>query len=145
MAGWFYALLGLIGGVASTVVGSWISSKFHVYHQNRTVHLEAIRDTVLIPLRSGLEEHFRPLVANLTPVVLVEHNAKQFDDQAKVTEEPTIWGPSLVALFPLACVFGQIESALLQDAKTNHFSELLASIDRFLLGELSTYVTECRS
>lgn len=41
-----FAVGGVVTGVASTVVGSWISSKIHVYHENRRVHLEEIKQKV---------------------------------------------------------------------------------------------------
>lgn len=42
--------LAYLGGVASTLVGSWVSSKIHGYHENRKVHLEDIKQKVLSPL-----------------------------------------------------------------------------------------------
>ncbi len=49
-------------GVASTVVGSWISSKIHIYHENRRVHLEEIKQKVLIPISDFLTNDYAMLV-----------------------------------------------------------------------------------
>jgi hypothetical protein len=43
-----------VTGVTSAVIGSWISSRIHVYEEHRRVHLEALRDKVLVPMRTGL-------------------------------------------------------------------------------------------
>ena len=39
-------LLIWVGGVAATVVGSWASSKIHVYQESRKAHLEDIKQKV---------------------------------------------------------------------------------------------------
>lgn len=131
--GWVYALFGWVGGAASTVGGSWISSKIHVYHENRRAHLEELKDKVLIPLREGLSKHYAPLVSNLAPILLVQQAATEFFEEAKVTQEPTEQGEVLSAASPMTSVFGPLDAALLQDARTNHFRDLLARVDQFIM------------
>ena len=70
-----FAVSGLVTGVASTVVGSWISSKIHVYHENRKVHLDEIKQKVLVPLKETLTEKYAALVKHkfFAVVELVGH------------------------------------------------------------------------
>ena len=106
---WLFRLLAFIGGAASTVVGSWISSKIHVYYEQRKAHLDDLKEKVLIPLRTSLQG-LRSKVFHLTPVVFVEMAAAtHFDEKAKATEEPTEQGDVLVAAFPGAKVFGLLD------------------------------------
>lgn len=142
MPAWAYALLGWIGGVATTVGGSWLSSKIHVYHEAKKVHLEALRDQVLIPLRSGLEEHLKPFLIQQKPVVVVDLNPNEFKESAKVTEEQTDWAIRIAANCPFGRVFGKIESALLQDAQMRHFVALMASLEE-LCKEWLDYSGRC--
>jgi len=128
---WLVRLLVYIGGVASAVVGSWVSSKIHVYHENRKAHLEDIKEKVLMPLRSGLE-HFKPFVFCQKAIVSVEHGPREYHEKARVSEYPTEEGPLLVAAFPGTRVFGLAEPALLQDATKNHFRNLMAKVDDFV-------------
>lgn len=130
---WLVRLLAFIGGAASTVAGSWISSKIRVYHDNRKAHLEDLKQRVLVPLRDGLEEHFRPLVFHLTSVVRVEMGAAtEFRERAGVTESPEERGDVLAAAFPGSLVFGPLDSALLHDATKVHFRKQMDRVNTFV-------------
>jgi hypothetical protein len=123
-------LLVWIGGAASTVSGAWVASKWHVYHDSRKAHLDDLKQRVLIPLRAGLEEHLRPLVFHLVPVAYVEMAATtEFHEKAAVTEAPTEEGDVLQGAYPGAVVFAPLDSALLEDARTSHFSKQFSRID----------------
>jgi hypothetical protein len=123
-------LLVWVGGAASTVSGAWVASKWHVYHDSRKAHLEDIKQRVLIPLRAGLEQHFRPLVFHLVPVIYVQMAATtEFHEKAAVTEAPTEEGDVLQGAYPGAVVFAPLDSALLEDARKSHFSKQLSRID----------------
>jgi hypothetical protein len=111
------AVLGWIGGVASTAVRSWLGGRFQGYEQERKGHRDELAEKVLRPLRAGLEKHFKPLVTLQQPLLSIEHAATEFDRSALVTEEPAKYGPYLVARFPSESVFGPIESTLLHDAR----------------------------
>ena len=138
-----FRLLVWIGGAASTVAGAWVASKWHVYHDSRKAHLDDIKQRVLIPLRAGLEEHFRPLVFHLVPVVYVQMAATtEFYEKAAVTEAPTEEGDVLQGAFPGAVVFAPLDSALLEDARKTHFSEQLSRIDR-LYARWTAHSGEC--
>lgn len=140
---WLVRLLAFIGGVVSTVAGSWISSKIHVYHDNRKAHLDDLKQRVLVPLRNGLEKHFRPLVFHQVPVVFVQLDATtQFDEKAKATEEPGKRGEVILGAFPSAAVFASLDSALLEDAKNGHFRNQLSEVDKFIRDWVA-YAAEC--
>ncbi len=136
-------VLAWAGGVATTVAGSWISSKVHLYYEEKKAHLQEIKTKVLDPLRTGLDEHFRPLVGNIQPNVVVEPGAPTlFDEQAKSTEETNESADLLIGRSPAARVFAGVDDALLEDAKRNHFTEQLSSLDTFL-GNWRSYTGDC--
>ena len=141
---WLISLGGLVTGVASTVVGSWISSRFHIYDENRRVHLEALRDCVLKPLRAGLEDHLKPVLTRKVPVVCVVHDAKIFHPHAKVTEQSESFANVLAGVFPFGGIYQSVEMALLHDARTHHFTDLMKTIDSFLK-ECIDYAGECQA
>ncbi len=126
-------LLVWIGGVASTVAGAWVTSKIRVYHDARKAHHEDLKLQVLSPIREELADIFGPSVTGQAPLLSVEWARVEFDEHAKASEEPSFEGEVLVAPFPTAKVFGQIHSALLEDAQKNHFAELMKRVDAFLL------------
>jgi hypothetical protein len=121
--------LGWVGGVATTAVGAWVSGRFHSYEQERKEHREDLKDKVLVPLRAGLERYASPLLTGQVSLLSIEHAATDFDASASVTEEPAKYGPVLVAKFPSAAIFGPLDSALLHDARTNHFRGLFGKFD----------------
>ena len=133
---------GVVFGIVLTAVGSWITSKIHIYHENRKAHQEDLRAKVLIPLREGLKKHFRPLLVQEEPAISLLDFAQQPRLKAKVTEEPTVGGPQLAAKFPFGHVFESIEPALLDDAKTNHFVDLVPMLDALLM-DWTDWVQEC--
>jgi hypothetical protein len=123
-----------VTGVGSTVAGSWVTGKIQSYDQERMAHRDDIRDKILQPLRTGLGQHVSPLMSGQAPILLTEHAATSFDFNARVTEEPTKFGPVLVAKFPSARVFGPLDSALLHDAETNHLPRLFAKFNEVYKG-----------
>lgn len=123
-------ILGWIGGAATTIAGAWISSRFHDYQQEWREHREDLRGKVLHPMRMELAKYISPFLSGQSPVLVTEHAATGFSFGASVTDDPERYGPVLVAKFPTAFVFGPIDSALLHDARTNHFRELFAKYDQ---------------
>src|SRR5882672_9122092 len=68
----FGRLVGLlvwIGGVGSTVVGSWVASRIRVYDDNRKAHHDEIKQNVLMPLHDGLAGDYARLVTHESPAV----------------------------------------------------------------------------
>ena len=71
------SLLIYVGGVVTTIFGSWVSGKLRVYDDSRKAHLDDIKQKVLIPLRDGLLEHYGPLVSHRSHVVIGESRVRQ--------------------------------------------------------------------
>jgi hypothetical protein len=142
---WVYVLLGWVGGIVATVIGSWISSKIKIYQDERKSHRDELQQRVLIPLHDGLEQHFRPLVFNLRPVVTVAMGATtHFDAKAKATDEQIERGDVLLSPFPASTVFGSLDTVLLEDARKNHFPKQLAEVDRFMERWIA-HASECHA
>lgn len=142
-AEWPVRLLAFVGGVASTVAGSWISSKIHVYHDSRKAHLEDLKKQVLVPLRDALEHHLRPLVFHQVAVISVHTGATtEVLEKPKVTEAQTRWGDVLTVASPRATIFSSVDSALLQDARKSHFDRDIARVDA-LVSSCEAYAHDC--
>ncbi len=142
---WVYVLLGWIGGIVATVIGSWLASKIRVYHDERKFHRDDLKQRVLIPLHGGLEQHFRPLVFGLEPFVFVQTAAPtEFHEDAKATEGQIEQGDVLQGAFPSSLVFGPLDLVLLQDVRETHFKKEMGAVDKFVAGFL-TPVGECHA
>ena len=117
------------GGVASTIVGSWVSSKIHGYHENRKVHLEDIKQKVLSPLGRLLSNDFVALVTHKSPVILEQWGTRSRNETAGVTEPRTAEGPLLAMVVP--DLMAGLDPALYADARKNHFPGLLKQVELF--------------
>jgi hypothetical protein len=127
---WIVRLLLYVSGVASTIVGSLISSKIRVYHDNRKAHLDDIKQKVLIPLNNALAGTYRPLVKHQSPVVIEEWGVRIRKKDVSVTEYPNEQGPLLVSVAP--DIRSAMDQALYLDAKKKHFSKLIIQTEKFL-------------
>ena len=125
---WF-AIGGLVTGVASTIAGSWISSKIHVYHENRKVHLDEIKQKVLVPLKEILIGKYAALVKHKTFAVLEHWGTRKRLEGVSVIQNQTEEGPSLVGVFPY--MWAGVDSALHADAKKKHFSRIMQQLEAF--------------
>jgi hypothetical protein len=135
-----FAVGGIVTGVASTVAGSWISSKIHVYHENRKAHLEDIKQSVLIPIRNVLDGEFAGLVTHKSSAVLMIWGTYGRKEIASVTDHQTEDGPLLVPALP--DISRSADTALYADAKKKHFSELVKQAEQF--GEVwRAHANEC--
>ena len=124
-----FAVGGVVTGVASTVAGSWISSKIHVYHENKTAHLEDIKQKVLIPLGDVFTREYAVLVTHKSPAVLEVWGPRSRRENASVTEHQSEEGPLLRAALP--DMRAGLDPALYTDARRNHFSKLLGQAESF--------------
>jgi hypothetical protein len=124
-----FAVVGVVTGVASTVAGSWISSKIHVYHENRNAHLEEIKQKVLIPISDALAGDFAGLVTHKSTAVLMVWGTYSRRELASVTDHQTEEGPLLVPALP--DISRSADTALYADAKKKHFSELMNQAEQF--------------
>ncbi len=132
-----------IAGRASKLGDLWISSRIQVYEEHKRVHLEALRDKVLKPMRTGLQEHLWPFLAHQRAIVTVVPDARTFNPNAKVTEDAESLASLLVAVFPFSRIDEGIEPALLRDAQTHHYRELMQGVDTFVK-DCIDYAGKCR-
>ncbi len=135
-------LLLWIGGVASTIVGSWVSSKIHVYQENRKAHLEDIKSKVLVPIRDELEE-FEPFVFNRQPLFSLTHTTTNYHQNAPLTESSVEAERLLSAAFPTGWLFRGTEPALTQDVRTTHLPEVMEALSKFVKN-WTLYTGECQ-
>lgn len=112
---WSVKLLYYICGVASTIVGSWISSKIRVYHDARNSHRDDLKRRVLEPLRKSLASY-------VAPRFTVLYQAQQYNPQAPSAEYPSTYGPSVSVEIPGS---PELDDALLQDAHLCHYPDLI--------------------
>jgi hypothetical protein len=122
---WLFRLLAFIGGVVSTVVGSWVSSKIHVFHENRRAHRDELKAKVLIPLRDCLEVDFTPVVTLQQAAVCGRWDNASFVNVARSTENQNRFELVLEAVHPWQKFKVDADPALYQDARKKHFPELL--------------------
>jgi len=114
-----FAAAGVVTGVASTVTGSWISSKIHVYHENRKVHLDEIKQKVLLPIRESLSEKYAALVQHKTFAVREQWGTRRRIEGASVIQDQIEQGPSLVVVIPN--MHEGVDSTLYADTKKEAF------------------------
>ena len=131
---------GLVTGVVSTVIGSWISSKIGVYHESRKAHLEEIKQKVLMPIQDGLGG-YSALVHHQSPVV-TDSWVRRRKEKISVTEHPNEEGPGLSTVAP--DIQSATNPALYTDAKKRHFPEQIAHTEKFL-AEWHSHAEACRA
>jgi hypothetical protein len=124
-------LLLYLAGVLSTIVGSWIASKIHVYHDNRKLHHEELKQKVLSPIRTALDDSYASLVKHASAVISESWGTQQLVQGAKITEYPEVQGPVLQAADLRGNSERNLDEALLADARENHYRELIVSWERF--------------
>ncbi|HWO39441.1 MAG TPA: hypothetical protein VNO32_62505, partial [Candidatus Acidoferrum sp.] len=135
-------LLIWVGGAAATVVGSWASSKIHVYQESRKAHLEDIKQKVLLPLSDGLAEHYGVLVTHRSPVVIEFWGVRLRKENVSVTEYPNEHGPVLTKVVP--DVMAATDPALYTDARKKHFRKVIKHTEEFLAA-WKAHAEECYS
>lgn len=118
---WSIHLLYWVGGVATTVAGSWVSSKIRDYQEARNHHRDDIKEHVLRPLRSKIE------AMQLLPTFSVEWFQQNRNPTASAQEPPVTYGHVLSMNEPDPDSGNPIEQALLEDARVNHYVDLIAS------------------
>jgi hypothetical protein len=150
-----YALVGWVGGVATTVAGSWVATKIHVYHAHRDSHRDELRTSVLEPLLACLRDKILPLARIAVP--LVEGGATQtiYHENARSTEPDYGNGEALIIEAPWNNFKYHVDPVLYEDARTRHFGDLIRRVEDFArawekytdevtdwVGELSQRITE---
>jgi len=119
-----------VSGVASTIVGSLVSSKIHVYHENRKAHLEEMKQKVLTPLSDALAEKYGSLVTHRSPVVIEYWGVRLRKENVRVTEYPNEHGPVLTKVTPN--IIAAADPALYTDARKKHFHKVINHTEQFL-------------
>jgi len=93
-AEWLVRILFGIGGIAATIIGSWIVSAIRVYHDNRKAHLDE-KQKVLVPLAEATGEGFQRLVSHDSPVIGEQWGERGIRTNARVTEADVEEGSGL--------------------------------------------------
>lgn len=140
---WLFRLLAFIGGVISTVIGSWVSSKIHVYHDHRNTHHEELKARVLRPLLKTTTQHI-PLVEHKDPVVTEGWGLLRFAKEARTTESGVEYGTILKTSNPWSETLQSVDHALLEDAREAHIKELMADVSQ-LAQDWEAHVDRCVS
>jgi len=117
----FYIFL---GAVISAIVG-WFSSQVNHYRDSRKHHLEQIKKQVLEPLKASLQ------AANLKPIIAASWQLHTYNPDASASEIPVAAGPVLVVDAPHVGLGLSFDEALLEDARTRHYADLIGSIENF--------------
>ena len=121
-------LLIWIGGVATTIAGSWIASKVRLYHDDRRSHHQELKDKVLIPLRDLLAEQ-QVLFSHQVPVLSEKWGQSTMPIlDARPDQDAFQAGAFLHANDPWPSAFAGLDRALFEDAKHVHYKKLMADI-----------------
>lgn len=114
-------LFGIIIGVVTTVIGSWVVSRIHLYQEARNAHRDEIKEQVLEPLRTTLMTRPTSLFFS------AEFTARSYDHRASAEQAPTKHGYVLrLSGASLGSTTG-VDDALFEDARTHHHQALMAA------------------
>jgi hypothetical protein len=122
---WVYVLIGWIGGIVATVLGSWLASKIRTYHDSVKSHHDDLKNKVLTPLRDVLTMNL-PLFKHGKPVVFESWERLAYAKDARAEEDAGRHGPLLKAVNPWTETFDSVDRALFEDARTGHHKELIS-------------------
>ena len=134
-------LLIWIGGVATTVAGSWIASKIRLYHDDRKSHHQELKDNVLLPLRDLLAEQ-QALFAHQAPVLTEKWGHSMPILDARPDQDAFQSGAFLHVNDPWPDAFAGLDRALFEDAKRIHYKKLMAEIAA-LSSSWKAHTTRC--
>lgn len=123
---WFVRLLAFIGGAGSTVVGSWISSKIRLFHDDQKSHHQELKQRILLPLRDLLVQN-ETLFKHRAPVITEKWAQLQTRD-ARPDQDASVYGARLESGNPWPDTFSALDRALLEDAKRVHYKSLIAEV-----------------
>jgi hypothetical protein len=122
---WSVKLLLYVSGVASTIVGSWVSSKIRLYHDARNAHRDELKQKVLEPLRSAVQSQYR--ISQFG----IGWQPRKIDRDAKVEQVPVEFGPVLGIVEASQDLVPALDSALLADAESYHYQHEIAIWEEF--------------
>jgi len=131
-----------VGGAASTVVGSWISSKIRLYDDDRKSHHQELKDKVLLPLRDLLAEQ-QKLFGHQVPVLTEKWGPSRMPIlDARPDQDAFESGAFLHVNDPWPAAFSRLDRALAEDAKRVHYKKLMAEIAA-LSSSWKTHTAHC--
>lgn len=117
------------GGAASTLVGSWltswVSSKTGVYHNARNSHMEELKQSVLQPIRDALDTQYSGVSFS------IDWRGQQYNQLATARELPVMYEPMVIFADPGPSIQSALDGAFLEDARTNHYPDLISGWDEF--------------
>jgi hypothetical protein len=139
---WLIRVLAFVGGAGSTVVGSWISSKIRLYHDDRKSHHQELKDKVLLPLRDLLTEQ-QTLFGHQVPVLTEKWGRSTMPIlDARPDQDAFESGAFLHVNDPWPAAFSGLGRALYEDAKRVHYEKLMAEIAA-LSSSWKTHTANC--
>jgi uncharacterized protein (DUF2384 family) len=122
-----YVLIGWIGGIVATVIGSWLASKIRVYHDSRKSHHDELKSKVLTPLRDVLAANLQ-VFRHQAGVVSEAWDRLSYTRDARAEEDAGRHGSVLRIADPWIDAFDSTDRALFQDAKDRHYRAILSEV-----------------
>jgi hypothetical protein len=122
---WVRVFYILIGALISALVG-WVSSLYNHYRDSRKHHSQELKQHVLEPLRAATA------TPALTPNFEISFGPQTYNPNVGVSEYPVSHGPVLLVHEPEIILHRVTETALLQDARKNHYMRLIARWEKFV-------------
>jgi hypothetical protein len=124
---WVYVLIGWIGGIVATVIGSWLASKIRVYHDSKRSHHDELKSKVLTPLRDVLAANLQ-VFRHQKGVVNEAWDRLSYAKDARAEEDAGRNGSVLKIVDPWTDAFDSMDRALFQDAKERHYPTIVSQV-----------------
>ena len=126
-------LLIWIGGVASTVAGSWLTGRIRAYQDDKQAHLVQIKEEILKPIRDGIAERFLPLLTYEDVPFAGKYQQVRSSDSPNVLEPAFQEHLQIVPTTPTyEDLVAKLPRGLLQDARWKHYPVLFDEIGSFI-------------
>jgi hypothetical protein len=117
-----------VGGVATTVVGSILTSQIKIYFDSRNNHRDELVTKILQPLHDLIKSQYIPVMP------IVEFDWHSYNSSARAQDNPFESGMQVRFLDPGPEAEEMLPSALFEDARSSHYHKLIADWDRFKKG-----------
>jgi len=114
----------LLGGTTTLIVSSLVL-KLQIYLEAQKNHLDDLKKQVLVPLSDESKRLGNP------PSFLVNWGLQQYNASAPSYESPILEGPVLLSSIGPNHLHTVLDPALLEDARTYHYHELISSWESF--------------
>ncbi len=117
-------LLTYVAGVLSTIVGSWVANKIHVYDDERKSHRDELNVKILQPLHNVLQQ-------SSAQTFFTNYDARRYNPKASADEFPSEFSPKLDLHDPGLKVERSLDEVLFEDARLNHYQTLMLDWKEF--------------